>query len=60
MADVKPKGNSRDPLQIFTVEFAIDPHSTALVIIDMQKNGYYKDFGLGKFWFQNIPDQADY
>jgi biuret amidohydrolase len=45
---------------IFTVEFEIDPKSTALVIIDMQKNGSSKDFGLGKMWLETIPEQAKY
>ena len=60
MAGTKRTRDTGDPFKIFTVEFKVNPTSTALVIIDMQKNGYCEDFGLGKFWLENFPEQAKY
>ena len=60
MEESKSIQNYQKPSNIFTVEFEIDPKSTALVVIDMQKNGSSKDFGLGKMWLETIPEQANY
>jgi nicotinamidase-related amidase len=60
MEESKSNRNSKNTSNIFKVEFEIDPKSTALLVIDMQKNGYSKDFGLGKMWLDTIPEHANY
>ncbi|MDD5702391.1 MAG: cysteine hydrolase [Dehalococcoidales bacterium] len=60
MSENNLNSNTGGNANIFTVEFDVNPHSTALVIIDMQKNGICADFGLGRMWLENIPDQAEY
>jgi biuret amidohydrolase len=60
MADIKQNRYIDDASKIFSVDFKVDPVSTGLLVIDMQKNGYYKDWGLGKIWQETMPEQADY
>jgi biuret amidohydrolase len=60
MADSKRPRNTSDPSKIFTIDFKVNPASTALLIIDMQKNGYCEDFGLGKIWLESMPEKARY
>ncbi len=60
MSEKKLNSNTGDITKIFTVGFDVDPRSTALVIIDMQKNGIFPDFGLGRMWLENVPDLAEY
>ncbi len=60
MADLKQAANSNDPFKVFSSDFKVNPVSTALVIIDMQKYGSSENFGLGKFWLEKMPEQAAY
>lgn len=44
----------------FNAEFNVEPVSTALLIIDMQKYGCRKDIGMGKFWLEKNPAMGRY
>ena len=49
-----------DPFSFFTIEFEVDPRSTALIVINMQKFLCCQDIGLGKFWIEERPELANY
>lgn len=54
------KINTSDPFGTFNADFKVDPRSTALLVIDMQKYGCREDIGMGKFWLEKNPTMAKY
>ena len=50
----------RAPKGVYLVDFEINPFSTALAVIDMQKYGCCRNIGLGPLFLKEAPDTAEY